>query len=75
VKPFQFIGYSEIRRHVEGDLTLDAATKQIQQATRHFAKRQITWFRKEPGVHWLPGFGDDSEIAAAALEIARNLES
>jgi tRNA dimethylallyltransferase len=74
-KPFQFIGYSEIRRHVEGDLTLDAATKQIQQATRHFAKRQITWFRKEPGVHWLPGFGDDSEIAAAALEIARNLES
>jgi len=30
----------------------------IQQATRRYAKRQLTWFRREPGVHWLTGFGD-----------------
>jgi tRNA dimethylallyltransferase len=70
-KPFQFIGYTELGEHLEGRVALDAATKEIQQATRRFAKRQITWFRKEPAVQWLPGFGDDPEIVAAALEIAR----
>jgi tRNA dimethylallyltransferase len=70
-KPFQFIGYTELGEHLEGRVALDAATREIQQATRRFAKRQITWFRKEPAVQWLPGFGDDPEIVAAALEIAR----
>lgn len=68
-KPFQFIGYSELLRHVEGQLDRRAAVAQIRQATRQFAKRQITWFRKEPDVHWLPGFGDDPEILAAALKL------
>ena len=45
----------------------------IQQATRQFAKRQITWFRKEAGVHWLTGFGDEPDILSAALEIARGV--
>lgn len=72
-KPFQFIGYSELREYLEGRLSLDAATKQIQQATRRFAKRQITWFRKEPAIQWLSGFGDDPEIVAVALEIARDI--
>jgi len=66
-KPFQFIGYSQLRSHLEAALSKEDATKQIQQATRRFAKRQITWFRKEPGVHWLSGFGDAPEIVAAAL--------
>jgi len=65
-KPFDFIGYSELRAHLEGTVTLTAATKAICQATRRYAKRQLTWFRKEPLVHWLPGFGDDAAIAAAA---------
>jgi tRNA dimethylallyltransferase len=69
-KPFQFIGYSELRDHIDGRLSLEAATRQIQQATRRFAKRQITWFRREPGVHWFSGFGANPEIACAALEIA-----
>lgn len=66
-KPFEFIGYRELRAHLEGRLSLSQALKAIQQATRRYAKRQITWFRKEPGVHWLEGFGDDPAIAAAAL--------
>jgi tRNA dimethylallyltransferase len=68
-KPFQFLGYSELRQCVEGHLTEQSAVKQIQQATRQFAKRQITWFRREANVHWLEGFGDDSEILAAALSV------
>ncbi|MGD0401661.1 MAG: tRNA (adenosine(37)-N6)-dimethylallyltransferase MiaA [Candidatus Acidiferrales bacterium] len=70
-KPFQFIGYAELLAHLAGRLTMEAALEKIQQATRQFAKRQLTWFRKEPSVHWLPGFGDDPEIAAAALAFLR----
>jgi tRNA dimethylallyltransferase len=68
-KPFQFIGYSEWREHLNGTLSKKNAIHKIQQATRRFAKRQLTWFRREPGVHWLAGFGDAPEISAAALKI------
>jgi tRNA dimethylallyltransferase len=74
-KPFQFIGYTELREHVQGRQTLDAAIKATQQATRRFAKRQTTWFRREPAVQWLPGFGDDPNVIAAALGIARDSHS
>jgi tRNA dimethylallyltransferase len=69
VKPFQFIGYSEWREHLAGNLTKKEATQKIQQATRRFAKRQLTWFRRESNVHWLAGFGDAPEISAAAHQI------
>jgi len=69
-KPFQFIGYSELRMQIEaGRDPLDAVSA-IRQATRRFAKRQITWFRMEPAVSWLTGFGDDPEILESALKIA-----
>jgi tRNA dimethylallyltransferase len=71
VKPFQFIGYAELRACLEGSLGRDAAIKEIQQSTRRFAKRQITWFRKEKHVEWLTGFGDGPDIQSAALEIAQ----
>jgi len=54
---------------------LSASTKAISQATRRYAKRQLTWFRKEPLVHWLPGFGDDAAIAAAERLVAGHLRS
>jgi tRNA dimethylallyltransferase len=65
-KAFDFIGYSELEAHIEGTVTLAAATKAIAQSTRRYAKRQVTWFRKEPLVHWLPGFGDDPAVIDAA---------
>ena len=65
-KPFDFIGYRELRAHLRGQLTLDAARAAIQQATRNYAKRQLTWFRREPNVHWLSGFGDDPQIQTVA---------
>jgi tRNA dimethylallyltransferase len=58
-KPFQFIGYGELRAHLNGVVGRDAAIRAIQQATRRYAKRQITWYRRERGVEWFPGFGDE----------------
>jgi tRNA dimethylallyltransferase len=65
-KPFQFIGYAELWDHLAGRTGFDETVSRIQQATRRYAKRQITWFRREGGVHWLEGFGDDSVIAESA---------
>jgi tRNA dimethylallyltransferase len=53
--------------------TVEAA----QQGHRNYAKRQLTWFRREPDVHWLPGFGDKAETVNAAIELvgaARDLD-
>ena len=66
-KPFQFIGYSELRHCIEGNLSEETAVAQIQQATRQFAKRQLTWFRRERDVTWLNSFGDDAETAREAV--------
>jgi tRNA dimethylallyltransferase len=67
VKPFQFIGYSDLRAHLEGHISLADAILQIQQSTRRFAKRQLTWFRREQNVHWFESFGDAEETTRAAL--------
>jgi len=70
-KPFDFIGYRELRLVLENELTLEAARMAIQQATRRYAKRQMTWFRREAAVCWLEGFGDDPAIRQAALARVR----
>jgi tRNA dimethylallyltransferase len=70
-KPFDFIGYRELREVARGRMTLDAARVAIQQATRRYAKRQLTWFRRESAVHWLAGFGDDPLIQQQALRWVR----
>jgi tRNA dimethylallyltransferase len=67
-KPFDFIGYRELRAALRGGIALQQARETIQQATRRYAKRQLTWFRKEPGVRWFSGFGDDAEIETAVFE-------
>lgn len=66
-KPFDFIGYREFRAVLRKESTLDQAREAIQQATRRYAKRQLTWFRKEAGVHWFAGFGDDPELQSNTL--------
>jgi tRNA dimethylallyltransferase len=65
-KPFQFIGYSQWREYLRHRISRDEALEQIRKATRHFAKRQQTWFRREQGVHWIGGFGDDPATIRAA---------
>lgn len=49
----QGIGYKEIYAHLEGELSLADAVELIKKETRHFAKRQLTWFRREKNVHWV----------------------
>lgn len=66
-KPFDFIGYRELRAVIRGEVPLEQAREAIQQATRRYAKRQLTWFRKETDVHWFSSFGDDPDVQAAAL--------
>jgi tRNA dimethylallyltransferase len=65
-KPFDFIGYRELREVLRNKMRLQDARLAIQQATRQYAKRQQTWFRRERCVHWLAGFGDDAKIQQAA---------
>jgi tRNA dimethylallyltransferase len=67
-KPFDFIGYRELRAVLRGSLKMEEARSAIQQATRRYAKRQTTWFRREPGVHWCEGFGSDRRIQEEALQ-------
>jgi tRNA dimethylallyltransferase len=66
-KPFDFLGYRELRMVLENKVSLEEARMAIQQATRQYAKRQITWFRREACVCWLDGFGDDPAIQQTAL--------
>lgn len=65
-KPFSFIGYRQIAEHLGGRLSLDEAITQIQQATRNFAKRQLTWFGREGDVNWIEAFGHEDSAAKLA---------
>jgi tRNA dimethylallyltransferase len=60
-KPFDFIGYRELRQVLRGEKKLEEARAAIRQATAAM-KRQLTWFRKESGIHWIAGFGDDPRV-------------
>jgi tRNA dimethylallyltransferase len=64
-KPFEFIGYREMREQIERRKPLPETIAAIAQATRRYAKRQLTWFRKEPDVLWFAGFGDAREVTEA----------
>lgn len=54
LKPFQGIGYAQVLKHLQGELTLDRAVYEIKRETRHYAKRQTTWFKKVPNAVPLP---------------------
>jgi tRNA dimethylallyltransferase len=71
-KPFQFIGYAALRDHLSGKMPFNEAVERIRLETRRYAKRQITWFRREPGVRWLEGFGDEPAIVRSAMAIVRD---
>ena len=63
----QGIGYKELYAHLEGELTLAEAVELIKKETRHFAKRQLTWFRREKNVHWI-NYEDFDMDQGAVLE-------
>ncbi len=63
------LGYKQARAVLGGSMTLAEAVKSAQQGHRNYAKRQLTWFRREPEVRWLPGFGDDPEVRTQARRV------
>jgi tRNA dimethylallyltransferase len=74
-KPFDFIGYRELREVLRGEKKIDEARAAIQQATRRYSKRQLTWFRKDSEVRWFAGFGDDPQVQHEVAECLRKTVS
>jgi tRNA dimethylallyltransferase len=68
-RPLASLGYKQAVQFLRGDLDRESAIRAAQQAHRNYAKRQMTWFRREPDVHWLTGAGDDPAIQAKAIEL------
>lgn len=67
-KPFEALGYKQVLLHLRGALTLEQAVESTIVETRQYAKRQRTWFRRDPEIRWLMGFGDDAEILAQSSQ-------
>lgn len=67
-KPFEALGYKQALLHLRGTLTLEQAVESTIIETRQYAKRQRTWFRRDPEIRWLVGFGDDPDIVAQAIQ-------
>jgi len=63
-------GYRRVVEYLRGERTLASAVEQTKLDVRHYAKRQLTWFRREPGVEWVEGFGEDPRAQDA---VARRL--
>ena len=67
----QAIGYKELAAALRGECSRAQAVAQIQQASRNYAKRQLTWFRRNEAIHWL--YVDETpDLPAAALRIIQN---
>jgi tRNA dimethylallyltransferase len=66
-QPLASLGYKQAGQLLRGELTRKQSLQAAQQGHRNYAKRQMTWFRREPDVNWLKGFGDDPTIQHAAV--------
>jgi len=55
-------GYRRVVEHLRGERSLASAVEQTKLDVRHYAKRQLTWFRREPGAEWVEGFGEDPRV-------------
>jgi len=71
VKAFDSLGYRQAAEVIAGTATTEAAITAAQQGHRNYAKRQLTWFRREPGVHWIAAFGDNAETQRVASELVQ----
>jgi tRNA dimethylallyltransferase len=69
-KALQSLGYKQAVHVLRRGLAREAAISEAQTKTRQYAKRQMTWFRAEAGVHWLQGFGKEEHIQSEALQLS-----
>lgn len=68
LKALGSLGYRQVAAALRGETTLQDAVRDTQIATRQYAKRQMTWFRREPEMEWFSGFGDDPAIQRQVLD-------
>jgi tRNA dimethylallyltransferase len=64
-------GYRRVVEFIRGERDLPSAIEQTKLDVRHYAKRQLTWFRREPDVEWFEGFGEDVKVQEAILRSIR----
>ena len=65
------LGYKQVAQHIRGEISPKLALWAAQQAHRNYAKRQLTWFRREPDVQWFSGFGDDPDVQREVARVVR----
>jgi tRNA dimethylallyltransferase len=70
--PLNSTGYKQVIQFLRGEIDHNLMIWAAQQAHRNYAKRQMTWFRREPHVTWLNGFGDDPAIRSCAIELVQS---
>ena len=70
-KPFESHGYKQALQMLRGEMSVEQALEEARRNTRRYAKRQMTWFRRERDVEWFHGFGADAAVRRAALERVR----
>ena len=69
LRPLTSLGYRQATLVIRGEIPLAQAVASAQQGHRNYAKRQMPWFRREPGVHWLRGFGDSADVRDQAMHL------
>ena len=70
----QAIGYKEFVAALRGEMTIEAAADEVRKASRHYAKRQLTWFRRNKAMHWLIRKGTGGEILDQARQFLREFD-
>jgi len=71
-RPLNSLGYKQVLQFLNEEFDRESAVSAVQQAHRNYAKRQMTWFRREPDVHWIQGFGDQLSAIQQAVAIVEN---
>lgn len=66
-------GYRRVVEYLRGERSLESAVEQTKLDVRHYAKRQLTWFRREPGVEWVEGFGHENDVQERVYDRVRDL--
>ncbi len=73
--PLASLGYKQAVQFLRGEISHGQAVQSAQQAHRNYAKRQMTWFRREPEVRWMRGFGDEAQVQEEAVGLVSGLRS
>jgi tRNA dimethylallyltransferase len=71
VWPLNSLGYKQAMQHLRGELSLEQAIVAAQQGHRNYAKRQMTWFRREPEVNWFTEFGSNPAVQKHVVDLIR----